>query len=175
MVAVPRACFQNQNCNFVKPETSILLGLTDENNTAVSRIGSALGADKKINLAGRIYVIVHATKTTGASTQGRPADVRGDGLYPTGGLSVAGSAAHLRPMEFGLHPLAALVSGRPVGKVACGAGAGGRRQAAVSGCQPRQSASGCEQPRWRPAKSGHRAHQGRTEYQDHCLGGRTWS
>ena len=147
--------------------------LTNENISAVSSIGSALGADKKINLECWIFVIVHVAQTTWPSAQGRPADVRGDGLYPAGGLSVAGSAGSLRALEFSLYPLAALVSGRTVGTVAGSAGTEGRRQAAVSGCQPRQGASGCQQPCGRAAKSGHWAHQGRLEHQDQCLGGRT--
>lgn len=93
-VAVPRACFQNRKCNFLKSETSMIAVLTNENISAVSRIGSALGADKKINLGGRIYVIVHAAKTAWPATQGRPADVRGDDLYPAGGLYMAGSASY---------------------------------------------------------------------------------
>src|SRR6266700_568457 len=149
--------------------------LTNENDIAVSRIGSALEADKKINLAGWIFVIVHVAKAMWSSPQGRPADVRGDALYPACGLSLAGFAGHLRAVEFSLYSLAALVSGRTVGTVAGGAGAEGQRQAAVSGCQSRQGTSGWEQPRWRPAKSGHWTHQGRSEHQDQCLGGRLWA
>jgi len=150
----------------------MLTVLTNENNCSVSRVGSALGADKKINLAGRIFVIVCAAKAARSSAQRRPADVRSDGLYPASGLPLAGSAYPLRTLEFSLHPLAALVSGRTVGTVAGGAGAESRRQAAVFGCQSRQGASGWEQPRWRPAKSGHGTHQGRSEYQAERLGGR---
>ena len=155
-------------------ETSMVKVLTNEKNTAVSCVGSALGADKKINLEGWIFVIVCATKAPRSAAQRRPADVRGDGLYYASGLPLARSASDLRSLEFSLYPLAALVSGRTVGTVTGGAGTESRRQAAVFGCQPRQGASGWEQPRWRPAKSGHGTHQGRSEYQAQCLGGGLW-
>ncbi len=170
-----RACFQNQKMNRFEVAKSMMGVLFYENNTAVSCIGSALGADKKINLEGRIYVIVHVAQAAWPSGQGRPADVRGDGLYLAGGLSMAGSAGNLWAVEFSIYPMAALVSGWTVGRVAGGAGAEGPRQVAISGYQPRQSASGCEQPRWRPTKSSHWAHQGRSEYQGQCLGGQSWA
>lgn len=147
--------------------------LTNEKNSSVSCVGSALEADKKNNLGRRNLLVVHAAKTAWPCAQGRPADVRGDGLDPANRLSVAGSAGNLWALEFSVYPLAALVSGRTAGTVAGSAGAAGQRQDAISGCQPRQGASGCEQSRrWR-AKSGHWAHQGRSEYQNQCLGGRT--
>ena len=124
----------------------MLTVLTNENNSAVSRVGSVLGAGKKVNLEGWIFVIVHVAQAT-SSTQGQSVDARGNDLYSAGRLSLAGSAGDLWALEFCLYSLAALVSGRTVGAVAGGAGAEGQGQTAVSGCQPRQGASGCEQPR----------------------------
>ena len=146
--------------------------LANEKNSSVSCVGSALEADKKINLGCGILVIVHAEKAAWSSTQRRSSDVRGDGLYPASRLPLAGSAGHFRALEFRVYPLATLVSGRIVGTVAGGAGAAGPRHAAVSGCQPCEGASGCEQSRRWPAKSGHWVHQGRSEYQNQCVGGR---
>ncbi len=51
----------------------MIAALTNENNIAVSGVGSALGADKKINLEGGIFVIVHVAQTTWSAAQGRPA------------------------------------------------------------------------------------------------------
>lgn len=69
--------------------------LTNENTFTVSRIGSAAEADKKINLALKISVIVYALEESRKATQRRPADARGDGLPPATGLSVALSAGRL--------------------------------------------------------------------------------
>ena len=146
--------------------------LTNENTISVSRVGSALEADKKINLALKISVIVCAAKASRATAQGRPFDVRGNGLHPASGMSLARPAGYLWSMELRLHPVAALVSGRTVGQVAAGAGAERPWPIAVSRRQSHQGASGCEQPRWWPTKSSHRAHQRWSEHQAQCLGGR---
>src|ERR1700678_3455623 len=134
-------------------------------------IGSALGADKKINLASWIYVIVHVWPPTWTSAQGRSVDVRGDGFHFAHRDSVARLTDRLWPLEFGLHALAALVPERLVGKVAGRVGPQGRWAVALSGYQPCQSASRCEQPRWRPAKSGDWTYQRWLEHPDQCLGG----
>ena len=147
--------------------------LINENNFTVSRVGSALEADKKINLALKISVIVHGAKASWTTAQGRPVAVRGDGLPPAGGMSLARSASCLWAVEFRLYPLAALVPVRIVGELAAGVGAESPRQAAVFRRQPRQGASGWKQSRWWSAKSGDGAYQGRPEHQAQRLGGRS--
>ena len=146
--------------------------LTNEKNCSVSRIGSALEADKKINLAIKISVNVEVAEASRATAQERSVDVRRDGLYPASGLSLARSASHLWTLELCLYTLAPLVSGRTVGQIITGVGAEGSRPIALPGCQPYQGTSGCEQPRWRPTKSGHWADQGRFEHQAQRMGGR---
>jgi len=145
--------------------------LTNENTFTVSHIGSALEADKKINLALKISVIVHASEAARPTAQRRSANVRGDGIYPTSGVSMARPACHLWTVEFGLYPVAALVCGWAVGQIVKRAGTQRARQIEVFGCQPYQGASGCEQSCWRPAKSSHWTHQGWVEHQAECLGG----
>jgi hypothetical protein len=97
--------------------------LTNENAFTVSRIGPAVEADKKINLALKISVIVHALEASRQTAQRRPADVRGDGLHPASGLSMARLAGDLWIMEFSLYPVAALVWSWTMGQVATGMGA----------------------------------------------------
>lgn len=62
-------------------ETSIKTVLTNENSFTVSRIGSALEADKKINLALQSFVIVDALGASRSTAQRRPADVRSDDRF----------------------------------------------------------------------------------------------
>jgi hypothetical protein len=145
--------------------------LTNENIFTVSRVGSALEADKKINLALKISVNVHAAEASRTTAQGRPADVRGDGLHTAGRMPLARSSSHIWTVEFRLHSLAALVSVRTVGEVTADVGAESSRPTAVCRHQPHQGASGCKQSRWWPTKSGDWAYQGRPEYQAQCLGG----
>ena len=164
------ACFQNQKMNTFRVNTVYKCSSFYENILAVSFVGSALGTDKKINLAVGIYVIVDAAKTARSSAQRRPVNVRGDGLHLVHGYSLARFGRPIWTVELGLHPLASLVSSRTLDEVAGGAGPQRPRQAAFSGCQSCQSASRCEQPRRRPAKSGHWTHQGRFQHQDQCLG-----
>ena len=85
--------------------------LTNENTFTVSHIGSALEADKKINLALKIPVIVHALEAPRTTAQGRPLNVRRDGLLATGRLSLARSTGPVWTPEFGLYPLESLVVG----------------------------------------------------------------
>jgi len=80
------------------------LVLTNENGIAVPRVGSALEADKKINLALEISVIVHAPKASWTTAQRRPVDVRGDGLPPAGGMSLARSARHVKVHQDASNP-----------------------------------------------------------------------
>src|SRR5581483_8351767 len=87
-------------------------GSTHANSHAVSGVGSALGADKKINLECGIFFIVHVATTTRATTQRRSADVRGDGLCTAHSSSMAGSTRALWAMEFSLYPLASVVPAR---------------------------------------------------------------
>src|ERR1700678_510134 len=110
----------------------------NENILTVSFVGSALGADKKINLASRIFFIVIGDTPAAArpSTQGRPADVRSYGLHLAHGQSLARLAGSLWAVEFGLYAVAALVSARPVATPLGRAGAPGARQATLSGRQP---------------------------------------
>jgi transposase len=91
-----------------------------ENILAVSFVGSALGADKKVNLAVGIYVIVDAAKTAWSSAQGRPVNVRGDGFHLAHGYSLARFGRPIWTVELGLHSLASLVSGRTLDEVAGG-------------------------------------------------------
>jgi hypothetical protein len=156
----------------MKQEASIKSVLTHENAFSVSRVGSALEADKKINLALKISVNVHVPEAPRKATQRRPPDVRGDDLYPAGGLPLARSASDLRTLEFCLHPLASLVSGGLVGKVATDSGRQSAGPIAVSGRQSHQGASRCEQSRWWSTKPSHWAHQRWVEHQAQCLGGR---
>ena len=147
--------------------------LTNENIFTVSRVGSALEAGKKINLALQISVNVHVAEASRTTAQGRPADVRGDGLHVAGRLPLARSSSHLWAVEFRLHSLAALGSVRTVGEVAAGVGAESSRPTAVCRHQPHQGASGCQQSRWWPTKSGNGAYQGRPEHQTQRLGGQS--
>jgi len=146
--------------------------LTNEKICSVSAAGSALEADKKINLAIKISVNVHVAETPWATTQGRSINGRGNGLYPESGLSLARPACLLRLLELCLYPLAALVSGGTVGQIAASIGPKGTRPIALFGRQPYQGAPRCKQPRWRPTKSSHWPHQGWSEYQAQRLGGR---
>ena len=145
--------------------------LTNENTFTVSRIGSAVEADKKINLALKISVIVHALEASRKTAQRRPADVRGDGLHPASGLSMARPADDLWIMEFSLYPVAALVCVWTMGQIVARAGSWRSRPVEVPGCQSYQGASGCEQSRRRPAKPSYRTHQRRSEHQTERLGG----
>ncbi len=140
---------------------------------SVSGVGSAVEADKKINLGFTPGVNVHGLATTGAATQRRPADVRGDGLYPAGRLPVARLAGYLWFVELGLHPLATLGPKWPVGTVVGSIGPAGRRPTAVSRQQSHQGASRREQPDRGPTKSRHWPHQGWTQYQVERVG--RWS
>src|SRR5580698_1946615 len=133
--------------------------LTHENAFSFPRVGAALEADKKINLALKVCVIVSAPEASWATTQRRPLDVRSHDLHPSGGVSLARSAGHLWTLEFGLHALATLVPEWLVGQIAAGAGTPGHRQTSFLGREPYQGASGCQQPCRRPTKSSHRAHQ----------------
>ena len=146
--------------------------LTNENAFLVSRVGSAVEADKKINLALKISVIVHALGASRKTAQRRSADVRGDGLYPASGMPLARPADALWIMEFSLYPLAALVWGWALGQVVAGVGARRSGSVTVLGCQSYQGASGRQQSRWWPAKASHRTHQRWSEHQTECLGGR---
>ena len=153
-------------------EASMIAVLTNENTFSVSRVGSAVEADKKINLALQISFIVHALGASRKTAQRRPADVRGHGLYPASGLPMARPADALWIMEFGLYPLAALVWVWALDPVVAGIGARRSRSVAVLGCQSYQGASGRQQSLWWPAKSSHWTHQRRSEHQTECLGGR---
>lgn len=144
--------------------------LTNENTFTVSPVGSALEADKKINLAIKISVNVHVEETSWTTAQGRSVDGRSHDLYFASRMSLARPAGHLWSMELGLYPVAALVSGWAVGKITSCVGAEGTRPVALLGCQPYQGASGRKQPCWRPAKSSHRTDQGRFEYQAQRVG-----
>jgi hypothetical protein len=146
--------------------------LTNEKNCSVCVAGSALETDKKINLAIKISVNVEVVEASRSTAQGRSVNGRGNGLYPASGLSLARPAGHLRILELCLYPLASLVSGGIMGQIAASVGPEGARPTALPGCQPYQGASGCQQSRWRPTKSSHWPHQGRSEYQAQRLGGR---
>src|SRR2546425_9718663 len=111
-------------------------GSLHETSYALASIGTALGAAKKINLGGRIFGIVHVRSTAWTSTQRSSADDRSDGVCAAHRHSVARSPEPLRPVEFGLHALATLVSVRFVGADAGAAGASGHRHPALLGCQP---------------------------------------
>ena len=144
--------------------------LTNENTFTVSRIGSAVEADKKINLALQICVIVHALAAARQTAQRRPADVRGHGLYLASRLSMARSASDLWTVEFSLYSVAALVAGRTLGQVVACAGRRRTRQAEISGCQPYLGASRREQPCWWPATSSYWTHQRWFKHQTECVG-----
>jgi hypothetical protein len=146
--------------------------LTNEKTLSVSPVGSALEADKKINLGIKISVNVEVAEASRAASQRRSVNGRSDGLYPASGLSLARSAGHLWTLELCLYTLAPLVSGRTVGQTITGVGGEGSRPIALFGCQPYQGTSGCEQPCWRPTKSGHWADQGWFEHQAQRMGGR---
>src|ERR1700678_2726923 len=103
-------------------------------------IGSALGADKKINLASWIYVIVHVWPPTWTSAQGRSVGFVGVVFYFAHRDSVARFTDRLWPLDFGLHALAALVPERLVGKVAGRVGPRARLAASLSNYQPCKSA-----------------------------------
>ena len=143
-----------------------------ENILAVSFVGSALGADKKINLASWIHVIVCAPPAARSSTQRRSVDVRSDALHLACGYSVARLARPLRALELSLYALASLVPAWTVATVVGRTGAEGSRQVALSRRQPCQSASRRQQSRRGPTKSGHWTHQGRAQHQNQCVGGR---
>jgi hypothetical protein len=100
---IENRCFET----YLKLETSMKLVLTNENGIAVPRVGSALEADKKINLALEISVIVHAPKASWTTAQRRPVDVRGDGLPPAGGMSLARSARHVKVHQDASNPAGA--------------------------------------------------------------------
>ncbi len=51
--------------------------------------------DKKINLALKSSVNVHAAEASRTTAQGRPADVRGDGLHTAGRMPLARSSSHI--------------------------------------------------------------------------------
>ena len=167
-----RACFQNQKMN-----TIAISGVYDgssfyENILAVSGVGSALGADKKINLASWIYVIVCAPTAAWSSAQGRSVDVRSHGLHLAHRHSLARLACPLRALELGLYALASLVPAWTVAAVVGCTGAERSRQIALSRRQPCQSTSRRQQSRRWPTKSGHWTHQRWAEHQDQCVGGR---
>ena len=169
---IVRACFQNQKMN-----TNAISGVYDgssfyENILAVSGVGSALGADKKINLASWIYVIVCAPTAARSSTQRRSVDVRSHALHLAYGYSVARLARPLRALELGLYALASLVPVWTVATVVGRTGAQRSRPVALSRRQPCQSASRRQQSRRWPTKSSHWTHQGRAEHQNQCVGGR---
>ena len=134
--------------------------------------GSALGADKKINLASWIYVIVCAPTAARSSTQRRSVDVRSHALHLAYGYSVARLARPLRALELGLYALASLVPVWTVATVVGRTGAQRSRPVALSRRQPCQSASRRQQSRRWPTKSSHWTHQGRAEHQNQCVGGR---
>ena len=138
---------------------------------SVSSIGSALGADKKNHLTVEFFDNVYGAAATRASTKRSSAYGRGDGVCAARGLSVARLALGLWSLEFGVHPLAALVSVRIVGASVGVVGTAGPRQVALSGRQPCQSASRRQPSCGRPTKSGHRTHQRRSEHQSQCVGG----
>ena len=149
--------------------------LTNENYFTVSHIGSALEADKKINLALKNYVNVHALAASWSTAKRRPINVRGHGLRSAGGLPLARFAGSFWPVEFGLHALATLVPKRPLG-----AHTGDPRQkcrgaAAVCRQQPHQGPSRRKQPRQRPTKPRHWAHQRRTQHQIERMGRWPWA
>jgi len=144
-----------------------------ENILAVSFVGSALGADKKINLASWICVIVCAPTAARSSTQRRPVDVRSYALHLAYGYSVARLARPLRALELGLYALASLEPAWTVATIAGRTGAERSRQVALSRRQPCQSASRRQQSRRWPTKSGHWTYQGRVEHQDQCVGRRS--
>ena len=127
---------------------------------SVSSIGSALGADKKNHLTVEFFDNVHGAAATRASTKRSSAYGRGDGVCAARGLSVARLALGLWSLEFGVHPLAALVSVRIVGATVGVVGTAGPRQVALSGRQPCQSASRRQPSCGRPTKSGHRTTKG---------------
>src|SRR5208283_2832292 len=167
-----RACFQNQKMNTIA-NCGVYEGSSFyENILAVSGVGSALGADKKINLGRWIYFIVCAPTAAGSSAQRRSADVRSHGLHLAYGHSLARLARPLRALEFGLYALASLVPAWTVATVVGRTGAERSRQVALSRRQPCQSASRRQQSRRWPTKSGHWTYQGRAEHQDQCVGGR---
>ena len=147
--------------------------LTNEKIFSVCAAGSALEADKKINLAIKISVNVHVAEASRATAQGPSINGRGNSLYPASGLSLARPTGNLRTLELCLYPLASLVPGGIMGQIAASVGPEGARPIALFGRQPYQGASRCKQPRWRPTKSGHWSHQGRSEYQAWGLGRRT--
>lgn len=132
-----------------------------ENNPGVNSRGdplrSRLYPNLKINLAFEISIIVCAAEAAWATAQGRSLDVRGHGLPPAGGLSLARSAGSLWTMEFGLHTLAALVPEAAYGPGCCGWGAESQGQIEILGRQPYQGASGCEQSSGWPTKSSDRS------------------
>ena len=69
--------------------TSMKVILAHDHYSTVSRIGSALGADKKINLGCQIPVNVHAAEAAWTAAQRRSADGRGYDLYSADWLSLA--------------------------------------------------------------------------------------
>jgi len=115
--------------------------LTNEKICSVSAAGSALEADKKINLAIKISVNVHVAEATRATAQGPSINGRGNGLYPASGLSLARLASHLWTLDLCLYPLATLVFGGIVEQIIAGAGSQGTRDIALFGRQPYQDAS----------------------------------
>lgn len=145
--------------------------LTNEKTLPVSPVGSALEADKKINLAIKISVNVEVAEASRATTEGRPVNDRRDHLYSASGLSLARPSSHIWTLELCLYPVATLVHSGVMGQIVASAGPEGAGNVALFGRQPYQGTSGWEQPRWRPTKSGHWAYQGRSEYQAQCLGG----
>ncbi len=97
-------------------------------------LGPALEAGKKINLRCWICVNVKAAATQGAPSQRSSAHARRHDLHFAHRRALAGFAFDFRPLEFGLHPLAALVPMRAVGPSAEGPGAEGKRDVALPGC-----------------------------------------
>ena len=87
-----------------------------ENSFSVSLGRSPVEADKKINLARGNFISLGTPAGEGAPAQRPPVDGRSHGLRVADGLPLARSAWPLRPVEFGLHALAPVVSVWAVGQ-----------------------------------------------------------
>src|SRR5580698_4701720 len=96
--------------------------LTNEKTLPVSPVGSALEADKKINLAVKISVNVEVAEASRATAQGRSVNARSDHLYPASGLSLARPSGHLWALELCLYPVATLVHSGVMGQIVASAG-----------------------------------------------------